>query len=159
MGPKPAPNKEPRFNVTLLLATGLALFLIGGAVAFFVFRSGDGEDLGALTAEAEAYMAQLQLSEVEMEAADSFMQTTLVEIKGRITNNGNRPVRLVEVNCIFTDPYGQRLLRERVQLVRPRGAPLNPADSRTFRLAFDTIPEGWNQALPYFAIARIEFVQ
>lgn len=157
MGPKPS-SKEPRVNITLLLATGLALVLLGGLAAFFFFRSG-GEDLGTLTAEAEAYMNQLQLTEVNMEAADSFMQSTLVEITGRITNNGNRAVRLVEVNCIFTNPYGERLLRERVQLVRRRGPPLAPAESRTFRLAFDTIPEGWNQALPYFAIARIEFAE
>jgi hypothetical protein len=158
VGPKPK-AKEPRLNVTLLLATSLALLLIGGVVVYLFMRSGGEEDLGSLTAEAEAYMPQLQLTEVNMEAADSFMQTTLVEITGRITNNGDRAVRLVEVNCIFTDPYGQRLHRERVQLVRPRGAPLNPGDSRTFRLPFDNLPDGWNQALPYFAIARIEFAQ
>jgi hypothetical protein len=156
VGPKPA-TKEPRVNLTLLVATGLALLLIGGAVGFILLRSDGGEDQGSLTAEAEAYMTLLQLSEVEMEAADSFMQSMLVEITGRITNTGDRPVRLVEVNCIFTDPYGQRLHRERVQLVRPRGGVLQPGDSRTFRLPFDNLPEGWNQALPYFAIARIEF--
>lgn len=158
MVPKP-PSKESRFNPTLLLAAGVALLLIGGIIAFLIHRSGATQDLGSLTADAEAYMNQLQLTEVEMKAADSFMQSTLVEITGRITNKGNRAVRLVEVNCIFTNPYGERLLRERVQLVRPRGQPLASGESRTFRLAFDTIPQGWNQALPYFAIARIEFAQ
>jgi hypothetical protein len=158
VAPKPS-SQKPRVNTTLLVAAGIALLLIGGLAAFFFFRSGSGEDLGSLTAEAEAYMGQLQLTEVDMEAADSFMQSTLVEITGRITNNGDRTVRLVEVNCIFTNPYGERLHRERVQLVRPRGQPMAPGDSGTFRLAFDTIPEGWNQALPYFAIARIEFAE
>lgn len=153
------PKKESRVNLTLLLSAALALLVIGGVVAFLILRSGAEADQGTLTAEAEAYMPKLQLSEVNMEAADSFMQSTLVEITGRITNNGDRPVRLVEVNCIFTTPYGERLHRERVQLVRPRGETLRPGDSRTFRLAFDSIPEGWNQALPYFAIARIEFAQ
>lgn len=156
----PSPNsKQPRINLTLFAATALALLVIGGVVAFLVLRSGAGEEVGALTPDAEAYMSKLQLSEVNMEAADSFMQSMLVEITGRITNNGDRAVRLVEVNCIFTTPYGERLHRERVQLVRPRGEPLKPAESRTFRLAFDSIPQGWNQALPYFAIARIEFAQ
>lgn len=158
MAPSPI-QKQPRVNLTLLVAAMLALLVIGGVVAFLFLRSGGGEDVGSLTPEAEAYMGKLQLSEVNMEAADSFMQSTLVEITGRITNNGDRTVRLVEVNCIFTTPYGERLHRERVQLVRPRGEPLKPADSRTFRLAFDSIPAGWNQALPYFAIARIEFAQ
>lgn len=158
MAPSPD-SKKPRFNLTLFAATALALLVIGGIVALLVFRSGAGEDVGSLTPDAEAYMSKLQLSEVNMEAADSFMQSMLVEITGRITNNGDRAVRLVEVNCIFTTPYGERLHRERVQLVRPRGEPLKPAESRTFRLAFDSIPQGWNQALPYFAIARIEFAQ
>lgn len=158
MTPNP-PGKERRVNLTLVLAMALAMALLGGIAGFLYVRSGAGEDLGTLTAEAEAYMNKLQLTEVEMKAADSFMQSTLVEITGRITNNGDRTVRLVEVNCIFTNPYGERLYRHRSQLVRPRGEPMKPGDSRTFRLAFDSIPEGWNQALPYFAIARIEFAQ
>lgn len=152
-------KKEPRLSLTLLLSAAAALLVMGGVLAFLLLRSGAAGDQGTLTAEAEAYMSKLQLSEVNMEAADSFMQSTLVEINGRITNTGDRAVRLVEVNCIFTTPYGERLHRERVQLVRPRGAPLSPGDSRAFRIAFDSIPAGWNQALPYFAIARIEFAQ
>jgi hypothetical protein len=63
----------------------------------------------------------------------------------------------VELNCVFYDPYGQVVLRERVPIVRSRQGGLNPGETREFRLAFDTIPESWNQMLPQLVIAQITF--
>jgi hypothetical protein len=31
------------------------------------------------------------------------------------------------------------------------------SSSKAFRLAFDNVPEGWNQAMPTMVIARIDF--
>lgn len=93
-----------------------------------------------------------------MEAKESYMKHTLVEITGKLTNKGDRGLRLVEINCVFYDPYGQLVLRERVPIVkRTGGAPLKPGETRSFRLPFDSIPSSWNQALPQLVIARIDF--
>ncbi len=42
-------------------------------------------------------------------------------------------------------------------MVKAQGAPLNPNDVRSFRLAFDSLPDGWNQAMPKLVIAQIVF--
>jgi hypothetical protein len=45
-----------------------------------------------------------------------------------------------------------------VAIVRHRdGAGMRPGEQRNFRLPFDNIPAGWNQALPQLVIAAIEF--
>ncbi len=110
-----------------------------------------------LTAEAKQYVHNLQLSGVEMKAAESYMKQRVVEITGDVTNNGARAVKVVEINCVFYDPYGQLVLRERVAIVGRRTGLLAPGDKKSFRLAFDNIPESWNQQLPALVIAQIVF--
>ncbi len=110
-----------------------------------------------LTPEAKAYVRYLKLGEVTMKATDAYLKQTLVEILGQITNFGDRSLATVEINCVFYDPYGQVVLRERVPIVRGRQGGLNPGETRSFRLAFDTIPESWNQTLPQMVIAQIVF--
>lgn len=141
------------------LAILIAAVLIGGGVWFFFLRGpAQSASPAALTPEAKAYVKNLGLSEVNMEAKESYMKHTLVEITGKLTNKGDRGLRLVEINCVFYDPYGQLLLRERVPIVRRTGAPpLKPGETRSFRLPFDAVPSGWNQALPQLVIARIDF--
>jgi hypothetical protein len=110
-----------------------------------------------LTAEAKQYVRNLQLSDVEMKAAESYMKQQVVEILGKIANHGSRTLNLVEINCVFYDAYGQVVLRERVAVVGRRTGSLAPGSTKSFRLAFDNIPESWNQALPQLVIAQIVF--
>jgi len=110
-----------------------------------------------LTAEAKAYVRHLQLSDVEMKAHESYLRQQVVEILGKITNAGDRPLKIVEINCIFYNPYGQVVLRERVPIVGQRTGGLKPGETKSFRLPFDNLPEGWNQGLPQLVIAQIIF--
>ena len=81
----------------------------------------------------------------------------MVEITGKITNNGDRVLELVEINCVFYDPYGQVVLQRRVPIVSYKMGKLAPGETKTYRLPFDDIPESWNQALPQMVIAGIDF--
>jgi hypothetical protein len=110
-----------------------------------------------ITAEAKAYVHNLQLVDVDMQKHESYMKQAVVEINGKIANNGNRNLRVVEINCVFSDPYEQLVLRERVPIVSQKIGGLAPGEIKNFRLAFDNIPESWNQALPQLVIAQIVF--
>jgi len=155
-----ATKTNPQFNfftVPVLIILVLAV-LLGGVYAFLALRPVPPISQITLTPDAKAYVRSLKLSEVEMKAAESYMKNTLVEILGKITNNGDRTLRSVEINCIFYDAYGQVVLRERVPIVRIKDGPVfKPGDSRSFRLPFDSLPATWNQGMPQLVIARIEF--
>src|SRR5690349_20604784 len=56
---------------------------------------------GPASREARAYLSNLVLSDVSMKASENLMKQQVVEIEGKITNNGPRPVQLVEVYCLF----------------------------------------------------------
>lgn len=111
-----------------------------------------------LTGDAKAYVKHLRLIDVNMEAAESYLKQSVVEIRGKIGNEGDRVLQLVEINCVFYDYYGQVVLRERVPIVSRKMGNLAPGEIKNFRLPFDNIPESWNQAPPQLVIARIDFL-
>jgi len=152
---KPEPTE---FSIPIPFVVGAIVVFLGlGAWAAYDYWAREHPPVPpVLTAEAKQYVHNLQLSDVEMKAAESYMKQRVVEILGKITNNGSRALRVVEINCVFYDAYGQVVLRERVTIVGRAGA-LRPGDRKNFRLAFDNIPESWNQTLPQLVIAQIVF--
>jgi len=164
-----AADRENEKRVTKTEEPGFTLpipVVVGGIIVVLVLAAWTGYNYWSakhppaapvLTAEAKQYVHNLQLSDVGMKATESYMKQQVVEILGKITNNGDRTLNVVEINCVFYDAYGQLVLRERVPIVGSRTGPLAPGQTKSFRLAFDTIPESWNQALPQLVIAQIVF--
>lgn len=106
------------------------------------------------SAEAKAYLPNLELADVHMQASENLMQQRVVEIQGKITNKGPRTIRRIEVECIFDGLSQRNIYRERVPIVT---ADLAPNQTRQFRLPFDSLPDTWNQAMPHLVIAEIQF--
>jgi hypothetical protein len=110
--------------------------------------------------EAKAYLPNLALSDVTMKATENFMKQQVVEVEGKITNNGPRQIKRIDVYCIFRAPNGEEVYRERVPVVQATPtAAFAPGQTRSFRLPFDTLPDNWNQALPNLVIAQIVFAK
>jgi hypothetical protein len=111
------------------------------------------------SSEVRAYLSHLELSDVAMQATENFMQQQVVEVLGKISNKGPRPLAAIDVYCLFYGVDGHELRRERLPIVGGQGVrlPLQPGDTRAFRLPFDSTPEGWNQAMPKLVIAQIAF--
>jgi hypothetical protein len=133
----------------LVIAAALA-----GGLLWFVNRPQPVAATAPLSTDAKAYVRNLQLTEVTMQATESYVKQTVTEIQGKITNAGGRTVQHADVYCVFYNSYGEIILRERVPIVV---ADLKPGETRTFRLPFDNIPGGWNNQMPQLVIARIEF--
>jgi hypothetical protein len=142
--------------IVITLVTAAAV-----AVAVLVLTRGGPRQPPApvLTPEARAYVhaGYLNLTEVNMSAKQNFAEQTLVEVTGKITNTGNRMLKQIDLNCVFRDPSGRVVLRDRVAIVKESLGGLKPGETKDFRLPFDTIPESWNQVLPELVIAQITF--
>jgi len=134
------------------VATNKLIIALAPVLLVFSCRSPQRSDAPP-SAEAKAYVRNLALSEVGMKATENYAGQILTEIVGTVTNKGNRTVNLADVSCVFYDPYGQVILRERAPLIRK---PLKPGEARSFRLPFDAIPATWNNQMPQLVIARIE---
>ena len=141
-----------------LLAILLASALGGAGLYYLEKHAGDPPPAVApITAEARAYTRNLKLSEVGIKATESYMANQMVEVIGKISNAGDKMVSQVELNCVFYDPYGQLVLRQKVAIVKAKSGGLKPGETKDFRLPFDTLPPSWNQAMPQLVIARIDF--
>jgi hypothetical protein len=138
---------------TGLYTIAIALALAGGLI-WFVNRSKPVAGAAPLSADAKAYVRNLQLTDVTMKATESYVGQTVTEIEGKIANSGGRTVAHADLYCVFYNSYGEVILRERVPIVVTG---LKPGEARAFRLPFDDIPGGWNNQLPQLVIARIEF--
>lgn len=137
------------------IVIGLALILILGVFSWLTFGPKPAPPPPpVLTPEAKAYLPKLSLNNVHMQAAESMVNQRVIEILGDIKNIGDRTVRLAQVTCVFHDYYGKEVQRERVMIV---STPLAPGTTKPFRLAFDDIPDSWNQAMPGLYIAQIQF--
>ncbi|HEX5228724.1 MAG TPA: FxLYD domain-containing protein [Bryobacteraceae bacterium] len=136
-----------------LYTLAIALVLAGGLV-WYLNRPKAAETAITLSADAKAYVHNLQLSGVTMKATQSYVGQTVTEIEGKIGNMGDRTVQHADIYCVFYNSYGEVILRERVPIVV---AGLKPGETRTFRLPFDDIPGGWNNQMPQLVIARIQF--
>ena len=141
----------------MIKIVALILLLFGGAAYWLANRPKSDPASAAISADAKQYVRNLDLAEVDMKATDSFVSHRIVEINGKNPNKGDRRVKLIELTCIFPDPYGQPLSRERVAIIRPNKGGLPPGETKSFRLPFDQLPPAWNQRLPQLVIAQIEF--
>lgn len=148
-----ASSDKASISTPLVIMMMVALAGLGGWW-FLANRPRETAAPAAITAEAKAYVRNLKLGDVDMKATEAFTGATVVEIIGKITNGGDRSLDRVELNCVFYDPYGQVVLRERVPIVRNT---IKPGETRSFRLPFEGIPSSWNQALPQLVIASISF--
>jgi hypothetical protein len=152
-----SPKKSNEFPTGIAVALAVILFAGVGALWYVAQPRDNGNQGPVLTPEAKAYVRNLKLSGVELKATDSAMAKSLIEIVGNITNNGDRKLKLVELNCVFYDPYNQVVLRERVPIIRAKTGGLAPAETKAFRMPFDNMAGSWNQAMPQMIIAQIQF--
>jgi hypothetical protein len=154
----PAPNRSET-PVTLLIVGALVVVaLIAGGI-YLARTPASTASQPSASQEAKAYLPNLKLSDVSMKATENFMKQQVVEIEGKIANNGPRPLQSVDIYCIFGGVDGREVYRERVPIVRAKGTPLKPGEVRNFRLPFDSLPDTWNQALPRMVIAQIAFAR
>ena len=159
-------NKEKASFPPVAIVIGVVLAVgLGGFLYLNQRASQPAPPPPPLTGDAKAYLKHLRFvsadgSEAEspkLVAHESYMKQAIVEITGNIQNNGDRVLDVIEINCVFYDPYGQVVLRERVPVVSRKMGKLSPGETKAFRLAFDHVPESWNQAMPTMVIARIDF--
>ena len=71
----------------------IALALAGGLV-WFVNRPKPVEGAAPLSADAKAYVRNLQLSDVTMKATESYVGQTVTEIEGKIGNSGGNIIEV-----------------------------------------------------------------
>ncbi len=156
--PDSGKKEKPGVKISpIAFVFGIGALLVLGIAAYMTFGPKPAPPPDpVLTADAKEYLPNLGLENVHMQAAESYSNQRVIEILGDINNKGNRVVKQALVTCVFYDWNNQIIARENDYIVGAAG-PLAPGATKPFRLAFDTIPETWTQALPKLVIREIKF--
>ncbi len=150
-------TKRPGLSLPMYIIGGM--LLVGAGLWMYLnYLSNRPVAEAELTPEAKTYARNLKLSDVTMKATDSYLKQRIIEIEGKISNAGDRPLDVVEIYCVFYDHYGQLVLRRRVPIVSSRMGGLKPGETKSFRLPFDDLSQNWNQQMPQLVIAGVKFL-
>jgi Protein of unknown function (DUF2393) len=115
---------------------------------------------------ADAYAANLSLSQLAMSESSSISGGKLTYLDGHVRNAGDRTVTGATVQVVFqndeqlppqidTVPLTLIRMREPYIDTEPVSAePLKPGDDREFRLIFESVPENWNTQMPEVRIIQ-----
>ena len=146
--------------LTLIVALVLAALI---AALVMMQPRGPARDLGttgaaaSLSEDEKQYVSQVEFSGARMSAADNFLGHTVTYLDAQVTNHGQKAVRETEVQLEFVDTMNQVVLRETAHPINARTAPLQPGQTRAFRVTFDHMPMDWNQAPPRMMTFMVRF--
>jgi hypothetical protein len=160
---EPSPLSEPqRESNWLPIGLGVAfVVVVVGIVAWFA------RSQPKIAAAPPPYAANLKISDLKMSAAQNFVGTTVTYLDGTVSNTGNQTVTHAVVHVAFQDSMGQVAQLEDVPLhvLQTTGpypdavdlsvSPLAPGQSKSFRLTFEHVSDGWNQAYPGMQITEV----
>jgi Protein of unknown function (DUF2393) len=146
-----------------------AVVILGLGVLLLLGGHGIPESQTTTTgmAPADPYAASLSLGNLQMSESTSFSGAKVTYIDGQITNNGNRTLTAIAVQVGFHSDVGQYAQRLALPLnfIRARqpyvdvepvsAAPIEPGQSRDFRLIFDTVPSDWNLQYPEIRVISV----
>lgn len=134
--------------------------VIAGLIFWFTYVGRPAPPAAAMQPPTDAersYAPNIALSGFAMSAAENMVQQQVVTVHGEMTNRGARTLTSVSVDCSFSNIDGKTIYQARKTAFLSKKDPLKPGETRPFRIAFDHLPEDWNQAVPQIAIARIVF--
>jgi hypothetical protein len=151
----------PWIVAAAVIILGLGILVVAGG------RTPQESAQGTGMAPADAYAPKLPISGIQMSEATSFSGAKVTYIDGQINNSGDRTVVAITVQVGFHNDTGQFSQRIAVplNLIRTRepyvdtqpvsAAPIEPGQTREFRLIFDTMPADWNQQVPEIRIISV----
>jgi hypothetical protein len=154
------PAATERESEWLPKLVGVATILVVAGVAVFLLRPKPHPQV-----QANPYAAQLKISDLKMSTAQNFVGAKVTYIDGILTNPGDKVVTHAIVHVTFRDAFGQVAQVEdaTAKILQTSGpypdtidlaaAPLDPGQSKPFRLIFDHVSAQWNQAYPEMQVA------
>jgi len=158
----PNPTMESQDSGFRPILIGLVIVvLVVGAIVFF-FRSEQKKP-----AEPSPYASSIKFSDMKASAAQNFAGATVNYLDGTIINNGNQTVIHAVVQVTFKDDMGQTAQKEEVPIhvLRTGGpydeavdlnvSPLQPGQTKPFRLTFEDISAQWNHAYPDMQVTQV----
>lgn len=110
-----------------------------------------------VSTEESAYLQHIVISDAKVSAATNFLGDMVTYLDAKVTNTGTKPVGQLDLRLEFSDMLNQVVLRESAHPITVRMHPLQPGETRAFRVTFERMPAEWNQAAPAITPVGLHF--
>jgi hypothetical protein len=160
--PSPVTPTDDGDSNWLSIVFGVVLVVIVVVIASLLLRT------DARIANApHPYAVNIKFSDLKMSAAENFVGSTVTYLDGTVTNTADKAVTRALVNVSFKDSLGQIVQSDDVPLriLQTSGpypeavdlavAPLDPSQSKPFRLTFEHVTADWNHEYPELRVTDV----
>lgn len=96
----------------------------------------------------QAYAGKIKFENLKMSRFANMFNQEVTYVDGDMVNEGDRSVAGIQVAVEFRDIENKVVLLRTMRPLDRRAAPLAPGERRSFRLAFEQIPDSWNMQYP-----------
>lgn len=104
----------------------------------------------------QSYAPNIHFRDIELSHSANMLNQEFIFMNGRISNDGDRTVRALEITIEFHDPFKQVILRETQQVLATSGHPFGPGQQRDFQVTIEQhLPAEWNQQDPAIRITGL----
>jgi hypothetical protein len=163
MEPEPATDRERKsgsgFPAAFAVGAVVVLLLFGGLL---LLTHSNHPHKAAVApklpfgAEEQNYAANIHFQDVEFSQASNLLNQEFTYATGKISNDGSRAVRALELTLEFHDQFNQVILREKQRAIDLTGPPLPAGQARDFQITVEQhIPSTWNQQYPSIRVSGL----
>ena len=158
--------KEPR-SVTPWVIAGVVVLVVIIGLVLVSHHARPANPGGAGLAPPDPYAASLTISDLAMSESSSVAGAKVTYLDGVIANHGSKTLTAVTVQVAFHDYTSLIVQKETMSLNLIRthqpyidtqpvsAAPIQPGESREFRLIFDHVAQNWNQQYPELRVIEV----
>jgi len=168
-------NSEPQkktSSVTLLIASGILVLVLGGVYLYVHYRGG-GQQRGAGAAVVvsgllgpgntnfEYYKTRIRIENVKASLGISFNNARMAMISGVLVNDGDRKLEAVQLHVILYDVWGKVSKERTAFALRPgagySGKPMEPLEKRPFAIGVESVEYYWNPKQITYEITGLKY--
>ena len=160
--PSPATAGDDRNSSWLPIVFGVVLVVVVAVIASLLLRTD-----AKIANPPHPYAANIKFADLKMSAAENFVGSTVTYLDGTVTNTADQTVTRALVRVSFKDSLGQIVQADDVPLrilqtsgpypeaVELTVAPLDPSQSKSFRLTFEHVSADWNHEYPELRVTDV----
>ena len=167
--PPLSPQSEPSGPPWMAMGIAVALLAAVVAAAFLLSSKPTPVPAASEVTPLHPYAAHLRFTELKMSTAQNFVGATVTYLECKVANGGDKAVSGATVESTFRNSLGELVQKEAQPLMyiharKPytdvsdlRSNPLQPGETREFRLTFDHVSADWNRELPELRVTAVSF--
>jgi hypothetical protein len=151
------PSEKPR-SLWPFLLIGAVVVVVLLLVFGWVERPGPAgpvEKPLPFGAAEQAYAGNVKFENMKMSRFANFLNQEVTYLDVDIDNQGNRSIAALAVTVEFRNIENQVVKRQTLRPLGEQAAPIAPGERRSFRLAFEQIPDDWNMQYPNIKVTGL----